>query len=113
LLRNTYELDENNVMILISSWLKDKAQPWFHSKLELLQMNVDKILQQNEKLCTIVVLIEWIYVKNLRCDRGKQIKVFITIIHDYYYHDKIIKANRVPIKKKLSDYVIDGIPDFR
>jgi len=44
--------------------------------------------------------------------RGKRMKVFIIIIYDYYYHDKIIKANRVSIKKnEFLDYVIDSIPN--
>jgi len=37
---------------------------------------------------------------------------FITIIHDYYYHDKVIKANRVPIKKKRTFRLCDRCIDF-
>lgn len=31
-----------------------------------------------------------------------------------YYHDKIIKANRVPIvEEEILDFIIDGIPDYQ
>ncbi|XP_071574019.1 uncharacterized protein [Temnothorax nylanderi] len=105
-LSETYELDDNTAKILLGSRLKGKVQNWLHSKPELLQMTLDDFLKEMKAMFD--------YRPN-KIDLRKQFEARMwqpsESFHDYY-HDKIIKANRIFIAAdEIMDYVIDGIPD--
>lgn len=106
LLKNTYELNDNLVKVLIGLRLKGKALTWFHSKPELLGMTALEIIRELKAM--------YDHRPN-KIDLRKQFEARTwqpgETFHDYY-HDKIIKANRVPIPEdEILDYVIDGISD--
>lgn len=107
LLKDTYELDDNLVKVLIGSWLKGKALTWFHSKPELLGMTVSEILRELKAM--------YDHRPNkidLRRQFEKRTWQPGEMFHDYY-HEKIIKANQVPIPEdEILDFVIDGISDL-
>ncbi|XP_071652503.1 uncharacterized protein [Temnothorax longispinosus] len=102
----TYELDDNTAKILLGSRLKGKVQNWLHSKPELLQMTLDDFLKEMKAMFDC---------RPNKIDLRKQFEARMwqpsESFHDYY-HDKIIKANRIPLAAdEIMDYVIDGIPD--
>lgn len=106
LLKNTYELDDNLVKILIGLRLKGKASTWFHSRPELLGMSASEILHELKSMYDH---------RPSRIDLRKQFEARLwqqgETFHDYY-HEKIVKANQVPIpQNEVLDYVIDGISD--
>jgi len=107
LLKDTYALSDNLVKILIGLRLKGKALAWFHSKPELLSMTASDILHE------LKIMYDHhpnkIYLRKQFEARTWQSG---EIFHDYY-HEKILKANRVPIPEdEILDYIIDGISDL-
>lgn len=107
LLRTTYELDENEVKILIGKRLKGRAGEWFHSKSEYLQMNLEDLLDQIKMMFfhrPSKVALRKKFEERL----WKKSKSF-----SEYFHEKMILANRVPIDPEdMVDYLIDRIPDM-
>jgi len=107
LLKDTYALSDNLVKILIGLRLKGKALAWFHSKPELLSMAASDILHELKVMYNH---------RPSKIDLRKQFEARTwqsgETFHDYY-HEKILKANRVPIPEdEILDYVIDGISDL-
>lgn len=106
LLKNTYELNDNLVKILIGLRLKGKALTWFHSRPELLGMTASEILRELKSMYDH---------RPSKVDLRKQFEARLwqsgETFHDYF-HEKIVKANQVPIPQdEVLDYVIDGISD--
>jgi len=108
ILQTTYRLDENAIKILLSSRLKGKAQVWYHSTPTHLQLPVNELFEQMDRMFN-----QRRTRLELRRNFEKRVwqvgKSFAT-----YFHAKIILANKASIaREKLTDYLIDGIPDYR
>ncbi|XP_076392691.1 uncharacterized protein LOC143265294 [Megachile rotundata] len=109
LLRETYELDDKATRILVSSKLKGRAASWFHSKPDHLVLNIDSLLKEMKSMFDHRPSKLF-----LRREFERRVWTAEENFSDYYYHDKIILGNRVPIPaEELVDYSIDGITDSR
>lgn len=106
LVRTTYHLDDNNIRILISMKLKQRALQWFRSKPEHLEMPVTVLISQMKRM------FDHRPAKmELRRRFEKRIWRNEESFSDYYY-DKVILASRVPVDEdELVDLIIDGIPE--
>lgn len=108
LLRNTYNLNDNTLRILIGLKLKGKALKWFHSKAEHVEMNCEELLKELKDMFD-----HRLSQLSLRKTFEGRIWKTAETFSDYY-HEKMIMANRVPIdKEELVDYLLEGIPDIR
>lgn len=92
--------------ILISMRLKDKAQVWFHSMPEHLEISMNKLIRRMQSIFDH---------RPTRIDLRRQ---FEKRTWRYggtfgnYFANKIILANRVSInEEEMTNYLIDGIPD--
>ncbi|XP_053994072.1 uncharacterized protein K02A2.6-like [Hylaeus volcanicus] len=106
LLRNTYELDENAIKVLIAAKLKGRALEWLHSKPEHIEMSVEILLSHMKKMFD--------HRQNKLALRRKFEERSWRIHENFseYHHDKMILANQVGVEdEELIDYMIDGIPD--
>lgn len=106
LIRATYKLDDGTARILVGMRLKQKALQWFHSKPEHLEISVDELIERMQSI------FEHRPTKmDLRRQFEKRFWRNDETFSNYFY-DKTILTNRIPIdEKKLTDYIIDGIPD--
>lgn len=105
LLKNTYNLDENTTRILIASKLRDRAQRWFHSKPDFIEMDVESLLREMRTMFDVSV------------DRVTRRRRFESRVwkaaesFNDYAHEKIILANKVPIDNaEIVEHIIEGIP---
>lgn len=108
LLHDTYNLDDNDIKMLISSKLKGKALDWFHSKPEHIITSATDLLEKMKRMFDR-------RPSKLALRKEFERKIWQSReSFSEYYHDKAILANRVPIDdSELIDYIIDGIPDVR
>ena len=106
LIRATYHLDDGTARILIGMRLRQKAQQWFHSKPEHLEMSVNELIEKMR------IMFDHRPTKmDVRKRFEKRIWRNDETFCDYFY-DKIILANKIPVDEdELTDYIIDGIPD--
>ncbi|KAI4481937.1 hypothetical protein M0804_008956 [Polistes exclamans] len=106
MLRATYSLNDNQVRMLISMRLKEKALEWFHSKSDYVTIPIEELLAD---------------LRSTFCHRKNRIvlrKIFEERVwrkdesfHEYV-HNKVILGNKVPIhENEIVDYIIEGIPD--
>jgi len=106
LLKNTYELSEEETKVMISEKVKGKAQRWFHSDSNHLNLTVETLLKEMKKL----------YGREMDClVRRKKFEERIWKRDETfanYYHEKTILANQVPINtNEMVSYLIRGIPN--
>ena len=105
LVRETYQLDDNALKILISSKLKGRALSWFHSKPDHLSLSFSELMKQMKLM--------FHHRPNKLALRREFEKRTWSINEPFsdYYHDKLILANRLPVaEEEIVDYLIDGIP---
>ncbi|KAI4476073.1 hypothetical protein M0804_013869 [Polistes exclamans] len=106
MLRATYSLNDNQVRMLISMRLKEKALEWFYSKSDYVTIPIEELLAD---------------LRSTFCHRQNRIvlrKIFEERVwrkdesfHEYV-HNKVILGNKVPIHEdEIVDYIIEGIPD--
>ncbi|XP_076289805.1 uncharacterized protein LOC143213638 [Lasioglossum baleicum] len=106
-LRRTYKLNDNETKVLIGMRVRGKARDWVHSRSEYIELLADDLLSKLEQMFyhrpSNLVLRD-----RLRERVWKKNESF-----EDYFHDKIIKANRIPIddEVELVDHIIEGIPD--
>ncbi|XP_043263516.1 uncharacterized protein LOC122403828 [Colletes gigas] len=106
LLRDTYELDEKSVKILIATKLKGKALEWLHSKPEHIEMSVEVLLASMKKMFDH----RQSRLALRRKFEGRAWGIYENFSE--YHHDKMILANQVGIdEEELIEYIIEGIPD--
>lgn len=91
---------------MISGKMKGKAQRWFHSDSNYLNLTVETLLKEMKKL----------YGRETDClVRRKKFKERIWKRDETfanYYHEKTILANQVPINaNEMVSYLIRGIPN--
>ncbi|XP_076660357.1 uncharacterized protein LOC143363695 [Halictus rubicundus] len=106
-LKNTYDLSDDEAKILMGMRLRGKAQEWLQSRAEFVEMPFDTLLVEYRKM---------FFFRPSRSEALRQLQErtwkrgesFVD-----YYHDKMIRANRVPINDsyELIDHLVDGIPD--
>lgn len=106
LLKNTYELSDEETKVMISGKVKGKAQQWFHSDSIYLNLTVEILLKEMKKL----------YGREIDClVRRKKFEERIWKRDETfanYYHEKTILANQVPINaNEMVSYLIRGIPN--
>lgn len=108
LLRRTYDLDEDTTKILIGGKLKGKAQRWFHSRSDFLELTIDELLREMRDMFDH-------RPNHLALRREFEERTWQANENfGDYYHDKLILANKVPVNEdELVDYLIDGIRDVR
>lgn len=106
-LKNTYELSDDETKILMGMRLRGKAQEWMHSRPEFIEMSVDALLVEYKKMFCFRPSKSGA-LRQLQERTWRKDESFVE-----YYHDKIIKANRVPIDDpyELVDHLVEGIPD--
>jgi len=105
LLRDTYELEENLLKILIGSKLRGKALSWYHSRIEHFEMKAADLLTAMQKMFDHrpgrLELRRKFEAREWRSGES---------FADYCHH-KLILGNMIPISDDdIVDYVIDGIP---
>ncbi|XP_076298022.1 uncharacterized protein LOC143217525 [Lasioglossum baleicum] len=106
-LRRTYKLNDDETKVLIGMRVRGKARDWVHSRSEYIELLADDLLSKLEQMFyyrpSNLVLRD-----RLRGRVWKKNESF-----EDYFHDKIIKANRIPIddEVELVDHIIEGIPD--
>jgi hypothetical protein len=86
--------------------LKGKANEWFHSRPELIEMNFESLLSQIKAMFChqLNKLARRRKFEGRVWKRGKPFSE--------YFHEKTILANHVPIDaEEVVDYLIEGIPD--
>ena len=89
LLREVYQLDDNNARLLLGARLKGKALQWFQSKSEYVGMTADALL---DELASIF---------DHRPSRMELRRKFEERVwrsnknFSYYYHEKLILANSI------------------
>jgi len=106
LLKGTYQLSDEETKMMICGKVKEKAQRWFHSNSNHLNLTVETLLREMKKM----------YGRETDClvrrkkfeDRiWKRDETFAD-----YYHEKLILANQVPISaNEIVSYLIRGIPN--
>ncbi|XP_043498670.1 uncharacterized protein LOC122521973 [Polistes fuscatus] len=106
MLRATYSLNDNQVRMLISMRLKEKALEWFYSKSDYVTIPIEELLAD---------------LRSTFCHRQNRIvlrKIFEERVwrkdesFREYVHNKVILGNKVPIHEdEIVDYIIEGIPD--
>jgi len=104
-LRNSYQLDDNFIRILISSRLKKRAFTWFYSKAEYLTLNNEDLLEEIKQMFDL-------RPGNCRLEKSSRPmegrRTILTI------HEKVILVNRVSIAEdELLNYLIEGLVDMR
>lgn len=102
---STYQLDDGTARILVGMQLKQKAMQWFHSKPEHLEIPVGELIERMRN-----IFDHHSAKMELRRQFEKRIWRSDEIFSSYFY-DKMIVANRVLDEGKLTDYIIDDIPD--
>lgn len=102
-----YQLDDKMAKMLAVSRLRGKALEWYYSKTEFLGMKLAEFLAEIEKMFDS---------RPNKLQLRKQFENRIWKSNESfmeYSHDKVIKANEIPIsEEELVDYIIDGIPNF-
>lgn len=107
LLKTMYKLDDNKTKVLMGSRLKEKANEWFHSKPELIEMDFENFLREMRAMF-LHRPSKLIRRKKFEERVWKKGELF-----SEYFHDKTILANHVPIDSdEMIDYLIEGIPDI-
>ncbi|KAI4473620.1 hypothetical protein M0804_015261 [Polistes exclamans] len=106
MLRATYNLNDNQVRMLISMRLKEKTLEWFYSKLDYVTIPIEELLADlRSTFChwqNRIVLRKIFEERVWRKDES---------FHEYV-HNKVILGNKVPIHENaIVDYIIEGIPD--
>lgn len=101
-------LEEKMANLLIVSRLKGKARKWYHSRSDLLDLDIKELLAELTKMFD---------VRPSKLDLKKQFEARTWKANENfsdYFHEKIIKANEIAIpEEELIDYIIDGIPDHQ
>ena len=107
LLREVYQLDDNNARLLLGARLKGKALQWFQSKSEYVEMTADALLDE---------LASMFDHRPSRMELQRKFEERVWRSNENfsdYYHEKLILANSFFVHKEdLIDYLIDGIPDL-
>ncbi|KOX74541.1 hypothetical protein WN51_01115 [Melipona quadrifasciata] len=106
LLKETYQLDEEETKRLAILKLKGKALEWFHSKPDHVAMSIDMLLQELESMYRH-------YPNTIVMRKKFESRVWNTTeTFNEYAHDKVIMANKLSISEyELVQYLIEGIPD--
>lgn len=107
ILRTTYRLNEDAMKMLLSSRLKGKAREWFHSTPTHLQLTVNELFEQMDRMFNH---------RRSKLELRRNFEKCVwqpTESFSTYFHTKVV-ANKASIAKdELVDYLIDGIPDSR
>ncbi|KYN26862.1 hypothetical protein ALC57_03764 [Trachymyrmex cornetzi] len=104
-LLSTYDLSNHEAKALVCSKLTGKAQKWYHSRVDCVELSCDNLLNELKKMYEQRP-DQLSLRRELEARTWKAGETFAD-----YLHDKMTLANRVPVvDTEIISYVIEGIP---